>query len=106
MARVAYSAGGFVIGALTPQMIGRNAWNWGAKGAFFWAGIAAMFLVWTWFRLPETKGLTTSDLDLLFEYRVPTRSFGREAADCLRPKLQDGASSNESVDLVPGELRV
>lgn len=87
IARAAYSAGGFITNALMPQIIGQNAWNWGAKGGFFWAGICLAFLVWTWFRLPETKGLTYSELDLLFEHKVPTRAFSQEAADILRPQL-------------------
>lgn len=81
--------------ALMPQIIGANAWNWGAKGGFFWAGISVPFLVWGWFRLPETKGLTYSDIALVFEYGVPTRKISPESAAILRPKLRDDASSTD-----------
>ena len=43
-----------------PKMVGKNDWNWGAKGGFFWAGIALLFIAWGYFRLPEPKGFTYS----------------------------------------------
>ncbi|KAF4456482.1 sugar porter family MFS transporter [Fusarium austroafricanum] len=86
-ARACYNAGGFITNVLMPRMIGVNAWNWGAKGGFFWAGIAALFFIWSFFRLPEAKGLTYSELDLLFEHRTRTRGFTQEAADLLKPEL-------------------
>lgn len=70
-------------------MVGRNDWNWGAKGAFLWAGVAAIFLVWAWFRLPNSKDLTYTELDLLFEHKVATRKFNRETANTLKPVLND-----------------
>jgi SP family general alpha glucoside:H+ symporter-like MFS transporter len=87
-----------------PQIIGRNAWNWGAKGGFFWAGVSALFLVWTWFRLPETKGLTYTDLDLLFEHEVPTRKFSPEAADILRPQLRSVAERGDKATVEQAEV--
>ena len=32
-------------------------------------------LLWTFFRLPEYKGRTYRELDILFENKVPTRRF-------------------------------
>jgi SP family general alpha glucoside:H+ symporter-like MFS transporter len=78
-----------------PKMVGVNDWNWGAKGGFFWAGIAVLFIVWGYFRLPESKGLTYSELDLLFEHKVSSRKFTRENADALKPALTDIAMHNE-----------
>lgn len=76
-------------------MVGVNDWNWGAKGGFFWAGIAALFIVWGYFRLPETKGLTYSELDLLFEHKVSPRRFTRENAEALKPALTGIAMQRE-----------
>lgn len=72
-----------------PKMVGRNDWNWGPKGAFLWAGVAGLFLVWSWFRLPNSKNLTYTELDLLFEHKVATRQFNRATADTLKPALTD-----------------
>lgn len=76
-------------------MVGKNDWNWGAKGGFFWAGIAALFIVWGYFRLPEPKGFTYSELDLMFEHKISARKFTREAADALKPNLTDVAMQYE-----------
>jgi len=89
LARAFYNAGGFINNVLMPQMVGLNAWNWGAKSGFFWAGIDLLFLIWTFFRLPEPMGLTYSELDLLFEHGVGARKFSQSAADLLKPTLQD-----------------
>ena len=76
-------------------MVGKNDWNWGAKGGFFWAGIASLFIVWGYFRLPEPKGFTYSELDLMFEHKVSARKFTREVADALKPSLTDVAMQYE-----------
>ncbi|KAG9250038.1 general substrate transporter [Emericellopsis atlantica] len=104
IARASYNAGGFITNALMPQIIGRNAWNWDAKGGFFWAGIAFLFLLWAWFRLPETMGLTYTDLDLLFEHRVRTRKFSPATADNLRPQLQAVADGHDKATVVEAEV--
>lgn len=76
-------------------MVGVNDWNWGAKGGLFWAGLAVLFVVWGFFRLPETKGLTYSELDLLFEHKVSSRKFTRANAEALKPALMDVAFQHE-----------
>lgn len=86
-ARACYNAGGFVTNVIMPRMISENSWNWGAKSGFFWAGMAGLFFTWTWLRLPEARGLTYSELDLLFEHKTKTRGFSQEAADLLKPEL-------------------
>ena len=95
LARAFYNAAGFVTNALMPKIVGKNDWNWGAKGGFFWAGVDFLFLVWTFFRLPEPKGLTYSELDLLFEHRIGARGFSQEAADLLKPELEEVARRQE-----------
>jgi SP family general alpha glucoside:H+ symporter-like MFS transporter len=60
-----------------PKMLNPTAWNWRGKTCFLWAGTCSICFVWCWFRLPEPKGLTYLELDLLFEKRVPARSFRR-----------------------------
>ncbi|KAI0146429.1 general substrate transporter [Pestalotiopsis sp. NC0098] len=95
IARASYNCAVFVNNAIMPKIVGRNDWNWGAKGGFFWAGIDLLFLVWTWFRLPESQGLSYAELDLLFEHKVPTRQFSQERADALRPVLDEIAAEEK-----------
>ncbi|KNG51979.1 general substrate transporter [Stemphylium lycopersici] len=95
LSRASYNSIVFVTNTIMPKMVGKNEWNWGAKGGFFWAGIALLFIIWGYFRLPEPKGFTYSELDLMFEHKVSARKFTREAADALKPALTDVAMQNE-----------
>ncbi|KAA8622222.1 AraJ Arabinose efflux permease [Pyrenophora tritici-repentis] len=95
LSRASYNSIVFVTNTIMPKMVGKNDWNWGAKGGFFWAGISSLFIVWGYFRLPEPKGFTYSELDLMFEHKVSARKFTREAADALKPNLTDVATQYE-----------
>ncbi|KAL6711423.1 hypothetical protein ACN47E_004357 [Coniothyrium glycines] len=89
LSRASYNCVVFVTNTIMPKMVGKNDWNWGAKGGFFWAGVALVFVFWGYFRLPEPKGFTYSELDLLFEHNIPARKFTRETAYALKPALAD-----------------
>jgi SP family general alpha glucoside:H+ symporter-like MFS transporter len=83
LARNTYNAASIIGNILTPRMLNPGAWNWGAKSAFFWAGTCFLCLVWTYFRLPEPKGRTYGELDILFERSVPARKFKETAVEEL-----------------------
>lgn len=74
-ARNMYNIIGIVTNIITPLMLNPTAWGWGAKSGFFWAGTCATCAVWTYFRLPEPKGRTYGELDVLFEHGVSARKF-------------------------------
>lgn len=95
LSRASYNSIVFLTNYIMPKMVGKNDWNWGAKGGFLWAGIAALFLVWGFFRLPESRGFTYSELDLLFEHKVSARNFNRETVEALKPALVDVALQHE-----------
>ncbi|PVH99355.1 general substrate transporter [Periconia macrospinosa] len=95
LSRATYNSIVFVTNTIMPKMVGKNDWNWGAKGGFFWAGIAVLFIIWGFFRLPESHGLTYSELDLLFEHKISSRKFSREQADLLKPALTEVAMHAE-----------
>lgn len=77
IARCVYNVGAILLGVLTPRMLNPTAWDWGAKSAFFWAGCASILFVWVFLRLPEPKGRTYGELDVLFERRIPARQFSK-----------------------------
>ncbi|KAJ5318346.1 sugar porter (SP) family MFS transporter [Penicillium atrosanguineum] len=52
-----------------------SAWNLRGKGGFIWCGFCFISLVWAYFRLPEPKGLSPAELDVLFEKKVSARKF-------------------------------
>jgi SP family general alpha glucoside:H+ symporter-like MFS transporter len=43
--------------------------------------------VWTYFRLPETKGLGLSEMDVLFEQGVSARRFREVQVDAFQREL-------------------
>ena len=84
LARNVYNIAGIVIGTLQPRFMNPTAWNWRGKTAFFWGGLNLLGTIWTFFRLPEPKGLTYADLDVLFENHVSARKFKEVEVDPFR----------------------
>lgn len=64
-----------------PYLINPDEGNMRGKLGFFFGGLAGLSLVWTWFKVPETKDRTFEELDVMFERRVPTREFGNYLTD-------------------------
>ena len=84
LARNFYNIVGIFNNIITPRMINPTAWDWKGKAAFFWAGLCTLSLIWTYFRLPEPKGKTYAELDILFERKVSARKFKAANADPFR----------------------
>lgn len=57
--------------------------NWGAKTGFFYAGTCLCCYIWAFFRLPEAKGRTYGELDILFERHVSAREFASTVVESL-----------------------
>lgn len=70
-----------VANVLEPYFMNPTGWNLKGYTGFFWGGLAGCTTVWTWFRLPETKGRTFEDLGLPFARGVSARKFGLERVD-------------------------
>ncbi|KAB8261662.1 general substrate transporter [Aspergillus pseudonomiae] len=75
LARNVYNILNLVTGIIIPYMLNVDAWNWRGKSGFFWGALCVCCLTWSFFRLPEPKGRSYAELDLLFERRVKTRDF-------------------------------
>ncbi|KAI5928356.1 sugar transporter [Camillea tinctor] len=63
-----------------PYMLNPTAGNMKGKAAFPAAGLTLILVIWTYFRLPETKGMMPETLDRLFHARVSARKFKSEAS--------------------------
>jgi MFS transporter, SP family, general alpha glucoside:H+ symporter len=87
LARNLYNVVGIINGVLVPHMINDTAWNWGAKAGLFYGGIVFLCLIWTYFRLPEPKGRTYAEIDMLFEMKVPARKFKTTEVDPFEQSL-------------------
>ncbi|KAF4458114.1 putative maltose permease (MalP) [Fusarium austroafricanum] len=75
LARVVYNIFMIINNIIVPQMLNPTAWNMQGKSCFIYAGTALLCLVYCYFRLPETKGLSYLELDMLFEKGAPTAKF-------------------------------
>jgi SP family general alpha glucoside:H+ symporter-like MFS transporter len=67
--------GNIVCGILNTYMVNPTAWNLKSRSALLWAGTNTVMTVWCYFRLPEMRGRTYRELDILFEREVPARDF-------------------------------
>lgn len=65
----------FVAVVAIPYAIDVNQGNLRGKLAFVYVGICIPCIAYCWFCLPETRGRTYEELDLMFESKVKTRSF-------------------------------
>ncbi|KAL6860862.1 general substrate transporter [Trichoderma novae-zelandiae] len=66
---------GLVTSVIGPYLLNPGAAGAGAKIEFLYGGISVFSLIWTIFRMPETKGRTYEELDIMFERNVPARKF-------------------------------
>jgi hypothetical protein len=58
-----------------PYLYNSDAANLGAKTGFVFFGTSLIGVVITWFLVPELKGLSTTEIDRLFEKKSSVRSW-------------------------------
>ncbi|GFF55009.1 alpha-glucosides permease MPH3 [Aspergillus udagawae] len=66
-----------VIAVVIPYAINEDEGNWKGKLGFLFAGTSLLCTIYCFLCLPETRGRTFEELDILFERRVPSRNFPR-----------------------------
>ena len=76
-----------VFNVATPYMLNPAQADWKGKCGFLFAGTCFLSAVWAYFRLPELKGRTYEELDILFEKRVPAREFKSAKVDAYSDEL-------------------
>ncbi|RSH80714.1 hypothetical protein EHS25_007049 [Saitozyma podzolica] len=77
LARNLYNVAGLVGGIINTYSVNPDAWNWKGRAAFFWLGSCLLAMSWAYFRLPECKGRTFREIDIMFARKVPARKFER-----------------------------
>ena len=105
LGRNAYNIVGIANSVLTPYMLNPSAWNWGNYAGFFWAGICFCCIVYTYFRLPEPRGRTFAELDLLFERGVSAREFAGTKVDVFTESVNGSSTSVDKKGGVADEAR-
>ncbi len=81
LAKNTHNITNIIAGVIEPYMINPTEGNWKGKTSFFWAGNAALTSLWAFYRVPETKGRTYEELDILFASKVSARNFKGCAVD-------------------------
>ncbi|ROT37115.1 sugar transporter [Sodiomyces alkalinus F11] len=104
LARNTYNILGMVGNVMTTRMLNPSAWNWGARAGFFWAGTCGLCAIWSYFRLPEPKGRTYAELDILFDQRVSARKFKRTVVR-THDDLGDSPSEVDEIGLPADEKK-
>lgn len=100
LARVAYNICGVVGGILYTYQVNPTAWNWQGRAGFFWFGSCALTFVWAFFRLPEMRGRSYREIDILFARRIPARQFQSTTVEKLDELDERGVTlvRNEGVE--------
>jgi SP family general alpha glucoside:H+ symporter-like MFS transporter len=104
LGRNLYNIVGIICSVLTPYMLNPTAWNWGNYAGFFWAAICFCCVIYTYFRVPEPKGRTFAELDLLFERHVSARKFASTDVDVFDETIDGSVVSNHKDNLAAKHL--
>lgn len=54
-----------------------QGWGLGTRAALVWAGTSFLCFCWAYFRLPEMKDRTPAQIDVMFERKLPARSWSQ-----------------------------
>lgn len=91
LGRNAYYVASVVASVLEPYFINPTAWNLKGYTSFFWAGTSFLTLIWVFFRLPETKGRSYEEINLLFARGIGARHFSEYQVDVFDESSEKGA---------------
>lgn len=98
LARNSYYIVQVAANVVQPYMMNPTEWNWKGKTGFFWFGWAVLTIVWVIFRMPETRGRTYEELDLMFAAKVPTRKFATYKVDAYEGERNVVPESEEKLE--------
>lgn len=90
LAKNVNAVSGIAVGVASPYFINPQNLKWKGEVGFFWAGINILWIVWAYFRLPELKGRTYEEIDILFAKDVKARDFKKFVVDLD----EDGATKD------------
>lgn len=83
LARNAYLVAAIIQNIILPRMLNPSAWNWQGKTGFFYVGTTTVMIIWCYFRMPETKGRTYEELDILFAQGISARKFSSTSVNAF-----------------------
>ena len=80
-----------------PYLFDADAANLGAKVGFIYAAITFCAVVWVYFFLPETRGRSLEEIDILFREGVPAKGFAKHKIT-LPHELYDEKFGQEHIE--------
>ncbi|KAK4689034.1 MFS transporter, SP family, general alpha glucoside:H+ symporter, partial [Tremellales sp. Uapishka_1] len=89
LARNCYNIASICANELNAPILNPTAWNLRGKGGFVWCGFTFISFVWAFFRLPEAKGRSAEELDVLFAQGVPARKFSSTRVEAFTENVTD-----------------
>lgn len=60
-----------------PYLVNPDEANLKGKVGFIFGGLGALGTIWAFFFVPELKGRTFREIDMMFQNRVPPRAMGK-----------------------------
>ncbi|KAK9372092.1 uncharacterized protein V1513DRAFT_466954 [Lipomyces chichibuensis] len=81
----------------TPYFLNPTQWNLKGYTAFVWGGAALLTFKWAYFRLPETRGRSYEELDILFAKNIPAWKFSMYQVDAYDEQQTVQLSANDPV---------
>jgi Sugar (and other) transporter len=88
-----------IIAVITPYMVGEQFGNLKSSVFFIWGGLCTCAFVYSYFLLPETKGLSLEQIDQMMEETTP-----RTSAKWVPQKTFSSAMATDGL-LEKGQLR-
>ncbi|EGV65597.1 hypothetical protein PSN45_003623 [Yamadazyma tenuis] len=79
--RNAYNLVQLVAQVVEPKFINPTELDMKGRTSYIWFCTSFLLLIWTYFRLPETKDRTYEELDILFEKGISARKFSSYQMD-------------------------
>jgi hypothetical protein len=81
LATATQSVLGVVMNVAIPYMVNPDEGNMQGKVGFVFGGLAAIATIGSWFLVPELKGRTNREVDILFARRINPRGMGSYMLD-------------------------
>ncbi|TXT04303.1 hypothetical protein VHUM_04190 [Vanrija humicola] len=83
LGRFSYHLARLITNTVQPYLINPESANLKGKTALVWVGTSVINIIWCWFRMPETKGITYAEMDILFEKKTPAWKFKSTQVDVI-----------------------
>lgn len=88
-----------IIAVITPYMVGKDKGNLKSSVFFIWGGLCTCALVYTYFLVPETKGLSLEQVDKMLEETTPRHSAKWKPTTTFASTADPGMLDKKVVEL-------